>query len=319
MKQVSFHEKLVQHNLHIQRQSIEVLQLNLGKKCNLACHHCHVDAGPNRTELMAPDTVDRILHLIDKQPEIHTVDLTGGAPELNPEFRHLVSALRARRKHIIDRCNLAILQEPDQSTLTGFLAENTVHIVASLPCYSENNVDMQRGRGTFQSSIEALHALNGAGYGINSELQLDLVYNPVGATLPPDQVQLEKRYKEKLLEDFGIHFNRLLTITNMPINRFLHALQRDGKDQEYWQLLIENFNPKTIGQLMCKNQLSIAWDGEIFDCDFNQMLQLGCHATKTNVHDIEHFQELCELKIRTANHCYACTAGSGSSCGGSLD
>ena len=302
----------------LQRTVVEVLQVNVGFYCNMACRHCHVDASPLRTERMALPTAERILKLIARSQHLHTLDLTGGAPELHEVFRPLVLGARAMGLKVIDRCNLTVLLEAGQEGLAEFLAENRVQVVASLPCYSEGNVDKQRGNGTFQKSIQALHCLNNLGYGQpGTGLELDLVFNPLGPSLPPDQGILEADYKLRLERDFGIRFNRLFTITNMPIKRFLEQLQRQGKEQEYLDTLSRAFNPATLPGLMCRNQLSVSWDGRIYDCDFNQMLDMPTEGTPT-IWTIEGFEAMDRSPIRTANHCLGCTAGCGSSCGGAL-
>lgn len=278
-----------------------------------------MEAGPKRTENMDLKTVDRVISILEKSKTIHTVDITGGAPELNPHFRKLVLAAKGMNKKIIDRCNLTVLYEPGQEETAYFLKEQGVHIVASLPCYSKDNVEKQRGRGVFDKSIEALKLLNGLGYGRRgTNLTLDLVYNPTGPFLPPDQKKLEKDYTEELKDLFGIEFNKLLTITNMPIKRFLHDLEKSGKLTEYMELLANSFNPQAATGIMCRNLLSISWNGEVFDCDFNQMLELPLGAGTKTIWDLSSFDDLSGDPIRFANHCYACTAGAGSSCGGAL-
>lgn len=310
-----FREKIRINGVKIQRQNLETLQVNMGKLCNQACHHCHVEAGPNRTENMTEKTVLQLLQLLEKSPHIKTVDITGGAPELNPHFKTFVRGIKKMNKHVVDRCNLTVLFEKGQETTAQFLAENKVEVVASLPCYSKENLESQRGKGVFGKSINALNILNTLGYGKDgSELLLNLVYNPVEAHLPPAQDQLESDYKKHLKEDFDISFNNLYTITNMPIKRYLHMLEREGKYEEYMQLLVENFNIKAAHKVMCKNLISIGYDGQIYDCDFNQMLELPIHDGP-NIWDIKHFDDVTK-DIVLADHCYGCTAGSGSSCSG---
>ena len=308
----------------LRRGETTTVQINVGKLCNQACHHCHVDAGPKRTEVMSSSVAKRVVELIDQTPGIDTVDITGGAPELNPHFRSLVLELRQRKLHVIDRCNLTVLFEPGMNDLAQFLANSEVHVIASLPCYSANNVDKQRGRGTFQKSIEGLQKLNELGYGqAESNLIIDLVYNPLGASLPPPQQQLETQYKQELRSAFGIEFNQLLTITNLPISRFADQLQRSGQYTNYIDLLTANFNPSTVPSVMCRSMVSIGYDGNIYDCDFNQMLDLGMPdhegtpMSKT-IWDIATFHDLNDQLIATGSHCLGCTAGAGSSCGGSL-
>lgn len=305
------------------RSTITTLQVNVGKVCNQACHHCHVDAGPKRTEKMTRETAEQVARVLDASPSIDLVDITGGAPELNPSFRFLVEQARRRRRRVIDRCNLTILLEQGQEDLAQFLAEHQVHIVASLPCYGAKNVDEQRGKGTFDKSIEALRLLNARGYGrADSGLLLDLVYNPVGAFLPPAQAPLEARYKEELGNGFGIVFDRLLTITNMPISRFAHTLARDGKHEAYMALLVNHFNPATVEGLMCRSLVSVGWDGALYDCDFNQMLEIPLGAGRAlgtrSIRDVADVAALERHRIATASHCFGCTAGAGSSCSGAL-
>jgi len=315
----SFRQKLSDQSLTLDRIPIEVLQVNIGRLCNQACHHCHVEAGPKRTENMEEKTIDRVIELLAVSKTIHTVDITGGAPELNPHFRRLVKSARDMGKKVIDRCNLTVLFEPGQEETAYFLKENKVHIIASLPCYSKDNVEKQRGRGVFGKSIEALKLLNRLGYGkAGTGLVLDLVYNPTGPFLPPAQEKLERDYTKELKELFDIEFNHLFTITNMPIKRFLDDLQRSGKLDEYMELLANSFNPKAAEGIMCRNLVSVAWNGELFDCDFNQMLELPLGAGQTTLWEISSFDELNNKSITFANHCYACTAGAGSSCGGAL-
>ncbi|PIR37834.1 MAG: radical SAM protein [Alphaproteobacteria bacterium CG11_big_fil_rev_8_21_14_0_20_39_49] len=314
----TFETVLRENNIELKRESIKILQVNIGKRCNQACHHCHVESGPNRTENMEPETVERLLELLKKEPQIHTVDITGGAPELNPHFRYFVTEIRKMGKEVIDRCNLTVFFEPGQSDTPEFLAENNIQIVASLPCYKEDNVDAQRGKGVFGKSISALEKLNSIGYGKEgSGLILNLVYNPVGEHLPPAQDTLEEDYHAHLKDEFGIMFNHLFTITNMPIKRYAHMLERDGKMKDYMQLLIDNFNPQAAKGVMCTELVSIGWDGQIYDCDFNQMLEIQLNWQPLNIWDIERFSNI-KPSIAVAGHCFGCTAGSGSSCGGAL-
>lgn len=316
--QPDFTETLRARGLRIRRQHIRTLQVNIGKKCDLACNHCHVEAGPKRTEEMTARTADRLLELLAATPTVRTVDITGGAPEMNPHFRGLVRAVREMGVGVIDRCNLTILLRPGQHDTADFLAEHGVEIVASLPCYTKDNVEQQRGRGVFGMSIKGLTRLNDLGYGKpGTGLALNLVYNPVEAHLPPSQETLERQYKERLREDFGIEFNRLFTITNMPIKRYAHYLERTRQLESYMQLLIDNFNPGTIGDVMCTEMVSVSWDGMIYDCDFNQMLGIHIANRPTSLWDIGTLDDL-PRGIAFDNHCYGCTAGSGSSCGGAL-
>lgn len=321
MKQMvpSFENKLAAHHLLLTRKPLEILQVNVGKLCNQACHHCHVEAGPKRTEIMEKKTIDRLIELLDGSPTLHTVDITGGAPELNPHFRHLVQESKKRNKEVIDRCNLTVLFEKGQEDTAQFLREHRVKIIASLPCYSKKNVDAQRGGGVFDKSIRALQLLNELGYGKNdSRLELDLVYNPLGAFLPPSQEKLEGDYKKELRELFGIEFNHLFTITNMPIKRFLDQLGRENKYEEYMTLLVNSFNVSAAQNVMCRNLISIGWDGKIYDCDFNQMLEIPMGRKYRTIWDRNTLDQINKTPIAFDNHCYGCTAGAGSSCSGSL-
>lgn len=306
----------------IHRSEFEILQVNLGYLCNQTCLHCHVNAGPNRKESMTEQTISDILAVL-KSPQVHTLDLTGGAPEMNPLFRELVVKARSMGKKIIDRCNLTILTEPGYQDLVDFFTRHQLDIVASLPCYLEDNVDGQRGKGVYEKSIEGLKKLNSAGYGMeHSDLVLNLVYNPTGPYLPPGQQQLEADYKKYLNENFGIHFNQLFTITNMPIARFGSSLMSHGKFEEYMNLLKDSMNLANLNGVMCKNQLSIDWQGYVYDCDFNQMLKLNLqHPDK---HGKLHIRDITTLNMKdmdiiVADHCFGCIAGQGSSCAGALD
>ena len=303
------------------RKPLEVLQINLGYLCNLSCVHCHVNAGPNRTELMSEETLSQVMRFAEAV-NIHTLDLTGGAPEMHPRFRELVAEAHTRGIKVIDRCNLTILQEPDYSTLAEFLAEYQVEVVASLPCYLEENVDKQRGKGVFKQSLAALRQLNQLGYGkANNSLQLNLVFNPQDAVLPPDQQKLERAYKQHLRQEYGIVFNKLFAITNMPIQRFGSTLISQGSFDNYLALLRDNFRSENLDNLMCRNTISIDWQGYVYDCDFNQMLAMPLAATsKARPHISElSLADLTDAPIATAAHCYGCTAGQGSSCGGALE
>ncbi len=324
----TFSNLLAEQNLPLRRTELTTLQINMGKRCNQACIHCHVEAGPKRTEMISAPTVARIVKLLKNSPDITTVDITGGAPELNDNFRFLVQASRQLGRSVIDRCNLTVLFEPGQQDLAEFLAANQVLITASMPCYSAENVESQRGQGVFDKSIKGLQLLNSLGYGVEgSGLELDLVYNPVGAYLPPAQAELEADYKVELAKLFGITFNKLFTITNMPISRFVHYLRREGKYSEYMNTLVEHFNPHTVEGLMCRSLVSVCWQGNLYDCDFNQMLELGVPINDENklgpnrlsIFDIDSFSEWSGRTIATANHCFGCTAGAGSSCGGALE
>lgn len=316
---MTFASTLASHGFDaLRRVRVETLQVNVGKLCNQACQHCHVDAGPKRTERMSSETAQRVLALLQNTPEIVTVDVTGGAPELNPNFRTLVRESRRLQKRVIDRCNLTVLQEAGQEDLLNFLREQQVEIIASLPCYTAENVDKQRGRGVFERSIHALRLLNRAGYGQpGSTLRLDLVFNPGGASLPPSPEDLEREYKRHLRDEFGIEFGRLLTITNMPIRRFSDYLVRIGKQESYMTLLANSFNPSTVEHVMCRYLVSVSWDGRLYDCDFNQMLQMPS-TRQASIWDIESFSEVGCDEIQLGDHCFGCTAGTGSSCGGQL-
>ena len=303
----------------LRRQRLETLQVNLGYRCNQACTHCHVDAGPLRTEQMERETADLVLDFA-RRARVATLDITGGAPELNPHFRDLVRGARALGLEVIDRCNLTILTEPGQETLAAFLAAMQVRIVASLPCYGAENVDAQRGHGVFAKSLDGLRTLNALGYGDPAGgLELDLVYNPVGPHLPPAQGPLEAVYHQRLLDDWGVRFNRLLTLTNMPIARFRHALERERKLDDYLHLLVTSHRDENLAGVMCRSLVSIDWRGYVYDCDFNQMLGLPLAARAHGVHlSALMTTELAGTPIAVDRHCYGCTAGQGSSCGGAL-
>lgn len=314
-----FQSKLHEHRYDLKKTSIDILQVNVGKLCNLTCSHCHVEAGPTKTrENMSEETAKAIVRLMDDlKPK--TLDLTGGAPEMNPYFRYLVAEAHKRGLQVIDRCNLTILFEKGMEELGEFLSDHQVEVIASLPCYSKDNVDKQRGNGTFGKSIQALQRLNTLGYGKpDSGLMLNLVYNPVGAHLPPAQTKLENDYKERLKDDFGIVFNKLYTITNMPITRYAKYLKAFDQLGSYTELLINNFNPHTLNGLMCRNTLNISWDGRLFDCDFNQMLGMGMRNGKPFTVFTVTKEDLNNWQVLTADHCFACTAGAGSSCQGAL-
>jgi radical SAM/Cys-rich protein len=304
----------------IHRAKLETLQINVGYKCNQSCLHCHVNAGPKRKEMMNRKTVNTVLAFLQNSPA-RTLDITGGAPELNPHFRTLVNRARAMEKHVIDRCNLTILQEPRQQDLGAFLADNRVEIVASLPCYLENNVDGQRGDGVFRSSVRALQSLNALGYAKpDSGLILNLVYNPTGPYLPPPQEMLESDYKRELRSRFGIEFNRLLTLANMPIARFGSTLVSRNKFREYMQLLYDAHHDDNISEVMCRSLISVDYRGYVYDCDFNQMLGL---TLNTRQNPRPHLRDLIDADLEgnpiiVADHCFGCTAGQGSSCGGAL-
>ncbi len=302
----------------IQRKQLDTLQVNIGYRCNQTCVHCHVNAGPYRTEMMDDETMALIPQVLARQG-LGTLDLTGGAPELHEGFRELVMAAHTLDVKVIDRCNLTILFEPGQEDLAGFLAAQQVEVVASLPCYSASNVDKQRGNGVFDKSIAALQQLNALGYGVEgSGLVLNLVYNPIGPVLPPPQAGLEAAYKRELAEHFGIVFNQLYTLANMPIQRFGSTLISKGQFNDYLRLLKENYAAGNLDNVMCRNLVSVDWQGYLYDCDFNQQLGLPLPGTgRPHLRDLLD-DDLAGRPIRVADHCYGCTAGQGSSCGGAL-
>ena len=293
---------------------LEIVQINLGKLCNMTCRHCHVDAGPDRTEIMTRQTVDAVLAALDRT-DAHTVDLTGGAPELNPHFRYLVDQCVARGKHVIDRCNLTVLLLPRFADLPEWFAERGVEVVCSLPHHRQRNTDAQRGDGAYDRSIEALQRLNAAGYGQGDPLRvLTLMTNPAGAFLAPEQAATELQWKRSLERTHGVRFDRLIALNNMPISRFLEWLQESGNLPAYMRKIVDAFNPAAIPGLMCRNTISVGWDGQIYDCDFNQMLELPARGTD-HVRDFD-AESFSRRSIVTARHCFGCTAGAGSSCGG---
>ncbi len=297
---------------------IAVLQVNVGKLCNQTCRHCHVDAGPERREVMARETMAACLDVLART-DIPTLDITGGAPEMNPHFRWLVAEARKLGRHVIDRSNLTILLAPGYDDLPAFLAEHRVEVVASLPCYLPENTDRQRGDGVFDRSITALRRLNALGYGVpDSGLVLTLVFNPIGPALPPPQPGLEAAYRRELAGRYGVVFSRLHTITNMPISRFLEDLVRAGRHDEYLAKLVAAYNPAAAAGVMCRTTLSVGWDGRLYDCDFNQMLELGlAPGLPEHIRDFD-LETLAQRRIVTAQHCYGCTAGSGSGCQGAI-
>lgn len=305
----------------ITRSKVETLQVNLGYQCNQTCTHCHVDAGPNRKEMMTAENIEIVVDYIQAQ-DISVLDLTGGAPELHSQFIELVTIARNQSRHVIDRCNLTILEEPDQEDLAEFLAVHKVEIVASLPCYLEENVDKQRGKGVFGKSIRGLRLLNSLGYGKGNEnLKLTLVYNPQGPQLPPSQELLHKDYTKYLAEKYDVSFDNLFTITNMPIKRFGSMLISKGKFSEYMQLLRDAYSAENLHSVMCRTMVSVDWQGYVYDCDFNQMLGMSLSykdQIRTHLSEIMH-TDLEQNEITVADHCYGCTAGQGSSCGGALN
>lgn len=305
----------------LQPAQLEIFQINVGRLCNMTCRHCHVDAAPDRKEIMDRETVEACLRALD-QTTAHTVDITGGAPELNPHFRYLVDQCAKRGKQVIDRCNLTVLLLPGMEDLPQWLAERGVEVVCSLPHYRKLNTDAQRGDGTFEKSIEALRRLNAAGYGQGDpKRRLTLMSNPVGAFLASSQKKMEQEWKAGLIRNHGVSFDRLITLNNMPISRFLEWLEESGNLQKYMELLVNSFNPSTIAGLMCRNTISISWDGRLFDCDFNQMLDLEVQQPNGDRPHIRDFspQMLAERQIVTRRHCFGCTAGAGSSCGGAIE
>jgi radical SAM/Cys-rich protein len=314
-----FAETLAEHSVSLRRARPEILQVNVGKLCNLTCVHCHVNAGPKRKEIVTRETIDRVVDWL-ANTDIPTVDITGGAPEMIADFRYFIERVKSLepRRHIIDRCNLTILLEPGYEDLAKFLARNRVEIIASMPCYSAENVNAQRGDGVFEGSIAALQLLNSLGYGTDPELPLHLVYNPVGTFLPPPQIELEADYKRELKTHFGIVFNKLYTLANLPIGRFASYLRRNNKLDDYMQLLVDAFNPATIEGLMCRNTISVGWRGEVYDCDFNQQLGMQWNnGTPVFLWDV-YPQTVENREIMTGDHCFGCTAGAGSSCGGAI-
>ncbi len=320
-----FDQLLHDHDLDLRRTRPGILQINVGKLCNLTCSHCHVNAGPKRKEIMTSATVDRILTWLREEgvpAGIHTLDLTGGAPEMIPDFRRFITEARRifPEGRIIDRCNLTILLEPGYEGTAEFLREQRVDVIASMPCYSAENVNAQRGDGVFDGSIKALQLLNSLGYGIRPELVLHLVYNPVGAFLPGDQAGLEADYKRELRDHFGIEFHSLFTITNMPVSRFASWLRHQGEYKQYMELLVEAFNPSAVNGLMCRDTINVGWRGEVYDCDFNQQLKMNLRNRDREplmLWDIDP-ETLEGNAILTGEHCVGCTAGAGSSCSGAL-
>jgi len=314
-----FDEVLTRHDLSPLHtlDRIEVLQVNVGKLCNQTCSHCHVDAGPDRTEVMTREVAEQVVELL-RRHEIPTLDITGGAPELNSNFRCMVEQARSLGRHVIDRCNLTVLLTRGQRDLTQFLADHRVEVVASLPSFRPAGTDAQRGKGVFDKSIEAMHKLNELGYGRGGELKLGLVHNPVGAFLPGSQASLEREYKRALERDHGVVFDSLYTITNMPISRFLEFLERSGNLQRYMELLLKSFNPAAAQAVMCRSYISVGWDGTLYDCDFNQMLEMPIdHGAPNTLAGLLASGDLAR-RVRTARHCFGCTAGSGSSCAGAV-
>jgi len=315
-----FAEKLQRAGRSLSRRAVDTLQVNLGRYCNLACIHCHVESGPSRTEMMSRETVDAVLRFL-AATKIPTLDITGGAPELHRDFDYLVESAHGLGRHVMDRCNLTVIFEPGKDYLPEFFKRHQVELICSLPCYSQENVDKQRGKGTFDLSIQALRRLNELGYGqADSNLVLNLVYNPVGPHLPPPQAILEQDYKRILGEQFGIVFHQLYCLTNMPITRYATHLKLRGEYDDYTEMLEYSFNTATLDQVMCRNLISIGWDGSIYDCDFNQMLDLRVRDRAGKALNIASLalDQILDRPITIGDHCYACTAGCGSSCGGAL-
>ncbi|MGJ8671742.1 arsenosugar biosynthesis radical SAM (seleno)protein ArsS [Rubritalea sp.] len=311
----NFQSKLKEYDKVLKRGTFDTLQINVGRKCNQTCSHCHVEASPLRTEMMNEECAHKVGAWIKKyRPKI--VDITGGAPEISQFFRYFVETAKSVGAHVIDRNNLTIIETKSHAYLPEYLAKHEVEIVASLPCYLEDNVDEQRGDGVFQKSISALRKLNAVGYG--TDLPLTLVYNPIGAQLPPDQDELEADYKEELKKRYGIVFSRLFALTNLPVTRYAAFLKERGEYDDYMELLANSFNPTTVEGLMCRNTLNIGYEGEVYDCDFNQMLNYQLKKDKSlYLWDISP-EDMQDVDIITANHCFGCTAGAGSSCGGTV-
>jgi radical SAM/Cys-rich protein len=316
----AFEEVLARHGRRpLEAHAIEVLQVNVGKLCNQTCAHCHVDAGPDRREVMSRETAEQVVELLRRSPGTTTLDVTGGAPELNPEFRFLVEQGAALGRRVIDRCNLSVLLLPSQRDLVPFLTRHRVEVVASLPSFRASGTDSQRGDGVFAKSLDALRLLNEAGYGKGEGLVLDLVHNPVGAFLPGDQASLERDYRRELQLRHGIVFDRLYTITNMPISRFLEHLERTGNLHRYMELLVGAFNPSAADGVMCRTYLSVGWDGTLYDCDFNQMLEMPTgHGWPRTLPALLAAGVALPRRIATDRHCFGCTAGAGSSCAGAV-
>lgn len=317
----TFDTALAESRSEITRRTPEILQVNTGKLCNLTCVHCHVNAGPKRKEIITRDVVDRMIDWFEKT-DIQTLDLTGGTPEMIPDFQYLVERVRnfEQPRTVMTRLNATIINEPGYEWIPEFHKKHKVVIIASMPCYSPDNVNEQRGDGVFDSSISAFQKLNAIGYARESDLTMNFVYNPNGAFLPPEQMELEKDYKREMKKHFDIDFNELFCITNMPISRFASYLRRNKQLEEYNELLRNSFNPSTIASLMCRNTISVSWEGDIYDCDFNQMLKMPSDPSQKDLKlwdlNLNHWSK---LPIRTGEHCFGCTAGSGSSCGGALE
>lgn len=317
---VPFQQRLEESGLYpLKPLQAGIFQVNIGKMCNQTCRHCHVDAGPDRKEIMTKEIMSECLRVLSENPQFHTVDITGGAPELNPNFRWFVTEIRKLHRHVIVRCNLTIIvANKKYHVLPEFYKENHVEIISSLPFYTQDRTDRQRGDGVFGDSIKALQMINAVGYGIEgSNLMLNLVYNPAGAFLPPAQQSLEKEYKQALMQRYGISFNQLYTITNMPISRYLDYLITSGNFDHYMQKLLSAYNPSAAANVMCRGMISVSWDGYLYDCDFNQMLELKVNCNNKHIQNFN-MDELLNREIIVGQHCYGCTAGAGSSCGGAV-
>lgn len=317
---IPFQQKLAQFDLYpLKPSQIEIFQVNIGKMCNQVCKHCHVDAGPNRKEIMTRETMQQCIDVLKVNPQLKVVDLTGGAPELNVNFRWFAAEIKKLDRHVIVRCNLTIIvANKKYYDLPEFYKKHNMEVVSSLPFYTQDRTDRQRGNGVFEDSIKALQMLNAVGYGKNETgLILNLVYNPAGAFLPPSQQSLEREYKQALMERYGIEFNSLFAITNLPISRFLDYLLQSGNYESYMEKLVNAYNPVAAANLMCRNTISIGWDGYLYDCDFNQMLELKVNCSSRHISEFN-IMELNEREIVAGQHCYGCTAGAGSSCGGAV-
>ena len=317
---IPFQQKLDENGLYpLKPTNIEIFQVNIGKMCNQVCKHCHVDAGPDRKEIMTKETMQQCLEALKKNPSLKTVDLTGGAPEMNPDFRWLVEEIKKLDRHIIVRCNLTIiLANKKYHDLPQFYKQHYIEVVSSLPFYTQDRTDRQRGNGVFEESIKALQMLNEVGYGKEGTgLILNLVYNPAGAFLPPSQEALKREFKNSLMGKYGIEFNNLFAITNLPISRFLDYLLQTGNYENYMEKLVNSYNPVAAANVMCRNTVSVGWDGYLYDCDFNQMLELKVSCSSKHIADFN-TNDLNNREIIVGQHCYGCTAGSGSSCGGTV-
>ena len=317
---IPFQQKLDENGLYpLKPTNIEIFQVNIGKMCNQVCKHCHVDAGPDRKEIMTKETMQQCLEALKKNPSLKTVDLTGGAPEMNPDFRWLVEEIKKLDRHIIVRCNLTIiLANKKYHDLPQFYKQHYIEVVSSLPFYTQDRTDRQRGNGVFEESIKALQMLNEVGYGKEGTgLILNLVYNPAGAFLPPSQEALKREFKNALMGKYGIEFNNLFAITNLPISRFLDYLLQTGNYENYMEKLVNSYNPVAAANVMCRNTVSVGWDGYLYDCDFNQMLELKVACSSKHIADFN-TNDLNNREIIVGQHCYGCTAGSGSSCGGTV-